>query len=61
MTEEITKAPSGFELDAAKDCYVTRLIPFGGTASLMFIEKGTYKYIVESTGGEKTRGELVVR
>lgn len=58
--QEVTKSPTGFELEAATNCYVTKLIPFGGTASLMFLQEGDYKYVLETPGGVKIPGEIVV-
>ena len=57
--EDVTDAPTGFKLDAA-NCYVTSWIPLGGTSSLKFTEKGVYKYVVETSGGVKGRGEIRV-
>jgi len=52
---DMTQAPVGFKLDTVKNCYVTDWIPLGGTSSLMFKDKGTYKYRVEATGGIKVK------
>lgn len=38
----VTNAPTGFSLNA-KSYYVTSWMPFGGTSSLRFMEKGTYR------------------
>jgi hypothetical protein len=46
---DVTKSPMGFTLNAS-NCYVTTWIPFSGTSSLRFMEKGTYKYEVQAKG-----------
>ena len=58
---DVTKAPLGFSLNA-KSCYVTSWMPFVGTSSLRFMEKGTYEYSVEAKniGGVKAKGRIVV-
>ncbi len=63
----VSDAPVGFSLDH-QECYVTSWIPFGGTSSLRFNEEGTFKYVIEATGGnlgQKGRkvaeGRIVVR
>jgi hypothetical protein len=58
---DVTKAPMGFSLNA-QSCYVTSWMPFVGTSSLRFMEKGTYKYTVEAKniGGVKAEGRIVV-
>jgi hypothetical protein len=57
--QDVTDAPTGFKLDF-KSCYVTSWIPLGGTSSLRFTEKGVYKYVVETSGSVKGRGEIRV-
>ena len=51
----------GFTLNA-QSCYVSDWIPFTGTASFGFLEKGTYEYSVEAKniGGVKAEGWIVV-
>ena len=58
---DVTNAPIGFSLNA-QSCYVTSWVPFAGTSSLRFIEKGTYDYTVEAKniGGVKAKGRIVV-
>ena len=58
---DVTNAPIGFSLNA-QSCYVTSWMPFVGTSSLRFIEKGTYDYTVEAKniGGVKAKGRIVV-
>jgi hypothetical protein len=46
----------GFSLNA-QGCYVTNWMPFGGTSSLRFMEKGTYEYTVEA----KKRGDVTAK
>jgi hypothetical protein len=59
VCQDVTSAPMGFTLDA-KQCYVTTWIPFGGTSSLRFTEKGNYHYVVEAAGGAKSKGAIRV-
>lgn len=58
---DVTKSPSGWALDA-ETCYVTSWVPFAGTSSLRFMEKGTYKYVVKAKGMNDIRaeGQIVV-
>jgi hypothetical protein len=44
-------APVGFSMDPSS-CYVTSWVPFGGTSSLTFKEKGNYTYIIETASGD---------
>ena len=60
ICQDVTEAPMGFLLDA-RQCYVTTWIPLGGTSSLRFTENGTYNYMVETTGGIKTKGKIQVQ
>ena len=39
-------AAEGFKLDKEKECFLARIVPNGGTKSIKFTEKGTYKYKV---------------
>lgn len=55
-----TSAPVGFNLDDAKQCYVTSWVPLGGTSSLRFTQAGTFKYTVQTTGGVEATGRIVV-
>ena len=58
---DVTQAPMGFSLNA-QGCYVTNWMPFGGTSSLRFMEKGTYEYTVEAKnrGDAKAKGKIIV-
>jgi hypothetical protein len=58
---DVTKAPMGFSLNE-QSCYVTSWLPFTGTSSLRFMEKGTYKYVVKAKGMSDIRaeGQIVV-
>jgi hypothetical protein len=58
--KDVTEAPMGFSMDA-KACYVTTWVPLGGTSSLRFVHSGTYKYEVETNGGIKTSGKIVIQ
>lgn len=46
---EATEAPTGFNYDHVKGCYVTGMIRKGGTSSLRFINPGTYEYSITAT------------
>ena len=56
-----TMAPMGFSYDQ-NNCYVTNYIPFAGTSSLRFMEKGTYNYVVKAKGlpSLPVKGQIVV-
>jgi hypothetical protein len=58
----VTRAARGFSLEGPSSCYVTSWIGFAGTASLRFMEKGTYKYVVEANTmpGVKVEGSVEV-
>ena len=60
--ESVTNASRWFSLDESLSCYVTNWIGFTGTASLRFMEKGTYKYVVEASSmpGVKVEGWVKV-
>ena len=60
VCDDVSDAETGFKLDS-KNCYVTTWIKLGGTTSLRFNEKGTYKYIVETPGGIKGKGAIQVK
>ncbi|HQO78130.1 MAG TPA: hypothetical protein PLG17_06425 [Thermodesulfobacteriota bacterium] len=51
--DNITDAARGFQL-TGDGCYATDAIPFGGTASLRFLEEGEYTY--ELKGPEVGQG-----
>jgi len=56
-----TKAAEGFELDKAKVCYTTVVMPNGGKRSQRFLEKGVYEYRVRwGDLLQKSRGKIVV-
>jgi len=59
--KDMTEAPAGFNMDKANNCYVTSWIPFGGTSSLRFIEKGTFDYVIETAKGTKKEGKIIVQ
>jgi len=58
---DVTQAPMGFSVNE-HSCYVTSWIPFAGTSSLRFMEKGTYNYVIETKGMKnvKAKGQIVV-
>jgi len=58
---DVTQAPIGFSLNA-QNCYVTSWVPFAGTSSLRFMEKGTYSYVIEAKGQKnvKAKGQIIV-
>ncbi len=60
VCDDVSDAETGFKMDS-KNCYVTTWIKLGGTTSLRFNEKGTYKYTVETPGGIKGKGEIQVQ
>ena len=57
--EEVTESPSGF--NSVEGCYVTGVLPIGGTSSLQFTEAGTFEYQIESKASIKTKGKIVVK
>jgi hypothetical protein len=58
---DVIKSPMGFSLDA-QSCYVTSWMPFAGTSSLRFMEKGTYGYVVKTKSwkGIQAKGQIIV-
>jgi len=60
VCDDVSDAETGFKMDS-KNCYVTTWIKLGGTTSLRFNEKGTYKYTVETPGGVKGKGAIRVK
>ena len=56
-----TAATPGWALDLEKNCFVTSLIPQGGTASLSFQEKGVYDFVIKTKQGGKSSGKIVVQ
>jgi len=56
---DVTGAEVGFSLDSY-NCFVTSVLSFGGTSSLNFLESGIFEYTVESEGGVKAKGKIVV-
>ena len=57
--QDVTSGTSQFNLETA--CYLTTWVPVGGTTSLKFNEAGVLDYVVESSGGEKAEGKIIVR
>ena len=60
VCEDVTDSETGFKMDA-KNCFVTTWIKEGRTTSLRFNKHGEYEYIVETPGGIKSSGEIIVR
>ena len=59
--EDIVDASSNFKLNN-QGCFISHLIlPKGETASLVFKKEGIMEYVVTPVGGEKTKGQIVVR
>ena len=58
--KDVTDAPLGFKM-TEDNCYVTNWVPLGGTSSLRFMEKGTFKYEIEASKGVRERGEIHVQ
>ena len=64
---DVSKSSMGFNLDS-ESCYVTSWLPFAGTSSLRFMEKGTYEYTVKAKGykdrevneGKQVKGQIIV-
>jgi len=56
-----TDDPQGQFKEGYGQCYVSSWIPFAGTSSLRFNEKGSYNYTIESVTGEgpEARGKKV--
>jgi hypothetical protein len=54
---EVTQAGDDFKLDTDANCLTTNFIGLGQTASLRFIEAGTYNYTVSGGTGDK-RGKI---
>jgi hypothetical protein len=58
---DLTKAAVGFKMDPS-GCYLTEYLNYGGTASLLFPEPGTFIYEVEYAGEAKPyRGTIIVK
>jgi plastocyanin len=57
----MTKAPVGFKMDVPSGCYIAGWISYGQTASLLFVEPGTYNYEVQFKVGGKNTGTIVVK
>jgi plastocyanin len=57
----LTQAPVGYKLNKENNCYVS-MIPFAGTSSLRFMEKGTYNYVatIEDLKDVKASGQIIV-
>ncbi len=56
-----TKAPVGFKMDVPSGCYLGGWMSYGETASLMFVQPGTYKYEVQFKVGGKNSGTILVK
>ena len=54
------KTSSGFSMESQKNCYVTNFIPYGGTSSLTFKDKGVFEYEVIAENGKSTKSKLIV-
>ena len=59
------KAPVGFKMDVATNCFVAGWLRPGETSSLVFTKPGTYKYNIQFRFGQevkdKTEGTVVVK
>lgn len=59
--EEVTVAPTGFALNE-NNCYVNIFLSMGETASLRFVEEGTFDYVVRiGQGIEEEIGKIIVK
>ena len=47
-------------LNIEDNCFVTSFVGEGGTASLVFKNKGIYNYVVETGQGRKANGKIIV-
>ena len=56
---DVTRAPTGFSM-SAQNCFVTNYIPYGGTSSLTFKDKGLFKYEVKTSSGKVIKCSLNV-
>jgi hypothetical protein len=55
---DVSSSATLFSLESS--CYVTSWVPVGGTSSLRFNESGDLDYVVETAGGQKARGKVIV-
>ena len=54
-----TDAPAGFDelkLKSGESCYISETLPRGKTASLVWSDPGTYKYVLETAGSTSVEG-----
>ena len=58
--DDMTDAPIWFKPEHVKGCYLTSWVPLGGTSSLRFNQAGTFDFTVETSGGRKVIGSIVV-
>ena len=56
---DVTRPSAGFKM-SEKNCYVTNFIPYGGTSSLTFKDKGVFEYEVIAVNGTATKCKLTV-
>lgn len=59
VCHDVTRPRAAFTMDA-KNCYVTNYIPYGGTSSLTFKEKGVFNYEVIDAEGKAIKCKLTV-
>jgi hypothetical protein len=60
--KSVTAHASNFDLDTARWCYVTSLVPFAATSTLQFVDVGKYDYKVVSKDGKvSASGQLIVK
>lgn len=58
--EDVTEGHTKFKLDA-DNCFVTSYVRLGETSSLRFNVAGDFKYEVRTAGGDKVKGEIVIK
>ena len=56
---DVTRPSAGFTM-SEKNCFVTNFIPYGGTSSLTFKEKGLFEYEVMTESGKAIKCKLNV-
>jgi plastocyanin len=58
--EDVTEGHTKFKLDA-DNCFVTSYVRLGETSSLRFTVEGSFEYEVRTAGGDKAKGEIVIK
>lgn len=58
--KSVTAHADGFNLDQDRWCYVTSYVPFAGSSTLQFTDKGTYRYTIYTKDGVSAIGKIMV-